>query len=121
MENVSPPATNGSAVRAIPARWSLWRRVLGLVGLLLLLYLGLAYLVMPTAWKRYEHRHPSLDDVPGITLTADGIPGDPINVALIGTERELKSIMVAAKWYPADPLTLKSCLEIAEATVLKRP
>src|SRR5262245_4495295 len=30
-------------------------------------------------------------------------------------------IMVAAKWYPADPLTLRSCLEIAEATVLRRP
>ena len=29
--------------------------------------------------------------------------------------------MVAARWYPADPLTLRSCLEIAEATVLKRP
>ena len=29
--------------------------------------------------------------------------------------------MIAAKWYPADPLTLRSCLEIAEATVLKRP
>ena len=29
--------------------------------------------------------------------------------------------MVAAKWYPADPLTFESCLEIAEATVLKRP
>ncbi len=28
--------------------------------------------------------------------------------------------MVEAHWYPADPLTLKSCLEIAEATVLKR-
>jgi hypothetical protein len=30
-------------------------------------------------------------------------------------------IMVAARWYPADPLSFKSCLEIAEATVLKRP
>ena len=29
--------------------------------------------------------------------------------------------MLAAKWYPADALSLKSCLEIAEATVFKRP
>jgi hypothetical protein len=42
-------------------------------------------------------------------------------VALIATEKQLKTIMIAAKWYPADPLTLRSCLEIAEATVLKRP
>ena len=65
--------------------------------------------------------HPSLDDVPDITETKTGIPGDPINVSLIGTEAELKRIMLAAKWYPADPLTLRSCLKIADASVLKRP
>ncbi len=72
------------------------------------LYLLAAYFVVPLAWKRYAHRHPSLDDVPGITQTAAGIPGDPLNVALIGTESEVKAIMAAAKWYPADPLGLKS-------------
>jgi hypothetical protein len=29
--------------------------------------------------------------------------------------------MLAAKWSPAGPLTLRSCLEIAEASVFKRP
>ena len=71
-ENALPPVTNGSTAPAVPRRRSFWQRVLGLVALLLVVYLGLAYLVMPTAWKRYEHRHPSLDDVPGITQTADG-------------------------------------------------
>jgi len=85
------------------------------------IYLIAAYLLMPAWWRRYVHRHPSLDDVPGITETKTGIPGDPLNVALIGTKVELMQVMVAARWYPADPLTLKSCLEIAEATVLKRP
>jgi hypothetical protein len=33
----------------------------------------------------------------------------------------LKKAMVNAHWYPADPLTFRSCLEIAEASVLKRP
>src|SRR5262245_24172117 len=85
------------------------------------LYLAVAYIVMPMWWSRYEHRHPALADVPDVTHTGSGIPGDPINVVLIGTKSELMKIMVAAKWYPADPLTLHSCLEIAEATVLKRP
>jgi hypothetical protein len=80
-----------------------------------------AYLLVPEAWYRYEVRHPALDAVPTITHTGDGIPGDPLNIAFIGSERQIKSIMIAAHWYPADPLTLKSCLEIAEATVLKRP
>jgi hypothetical protein len=88
---------------------------------LLLLYLLVAYVVMPAAWSRYAHRHPAMDDVPGITETGDGKPGDPLNVALIGAETDLKRIMVAAGWFPADPLTLRSCLEIPDASVLKRP
>jgi hypothetical protein len=87
----------------------------------LFVYLTAAYVLAPAAWLRYAHKHPSLDDVPGITETADDHPGDPINVALIGTEIQLKRIMLAATWYPADPLTLRSCLEIADAVVLKKP
>jgi hypothetical protein len=88
---------------------------------MVLLYLAIAYLIVPLGWKRYTRKHPSLEDIPDITHTGSGIHGDPLNVALIGTETELKKIMLAAKWYPADPLTLKSCLQIAEASVLKRP
>jgi LssY C-terminus len=90
-----------------------------IVGLLILYLLG-AYVLAPRLWIRYARRHPSFNDIPGITLTGDDHPGDPLNVALIGTETELKKVMLAAKWYPADPLTLRSCLEIAEASVLKR-
>lgn len=98
-----------------------WRRVVAVFASVLLIYLVVAYLVMPFFWIRYADRHPALNDLPGITETKDKIPGDPINVALVGTKIEMMSIMVAAHWYPADPLTLHSCLEIAEATVLKRP
>jgi hypothetical protein len=75
---------------------------------------------MPSVWKRYTHKHPSLEDLPGMTYTADGIPADPINVALIGTRDEVIKIMLAAKWFPADKLTLHSSLKITEASVLKR-
>jgi hypothetical protein len=104
-----------------PVRRPGWKRTSVLVASLVVLYLLGAYVFMPALWKHYVHGHPALDDVPDVTQTAAGIPGDPLNVALIGTERELKTIMLAAKWYPADPLTLRSCLEIAEASVLKRP
>lgn len=105
-----------------PRPTSSWRRRAGLVAAgLLIAYLAIAYGVLPLVWDRYATRHPTMDDVPGITETGDKIPGDPLNLALIGSERDVKRAMVAAKWYPADPLTLKSCLEIAEATVLKRP
>jgi len=91
------------------------------VGMAVMIYVVTAYLVMPVLWSRYARRHPTLEDIPGVTRTGDGTDGDPLNVALIGTKAEVMRSMVAAKWFPADPLTLKSCLEIAEATVLKRP
>jgi hypothetical protein len=121
MENAIPSSPNPASSAAPRKRWSLRKRLLGLFVALLLAYLVVAYLVMPALWKHYAHRHPSLEDIPGITHTASGTPGDPLNVALIGTKAEVMKIMVAAKWYPADALTLHSCLEIAEATVLKRP
>jgi hypothetical protein len=85
------------------------------------IYLAVAYFFVPELWIFYAHRHPSFEDIPRITYTGDDHPGDPLNVALIGTEAELKKIMQAAKWYEADPLSLRSDLKIAEATILKRP
>jgi hypothetical protein len=96
------------------------KRAVWLLIALALIYLMGAYLLVPFVTERYYHRHPSLDDIPGVTQTGDGHPGDPLNVALIGTETEVKRILLAAQWRPADPLGLRSDLEIAEATVLKR-
>jgi hypothetical protein len=85
------------------------------------LYLLTAYVLLPALWKRHEKRHPSLEDVARITRTADGIPGDPLNVALVGTTAQLKEIMRAAGWFLAVPLGLRSDLDIALDSVLKRP
>jgi hypothetical protein len=103
-----------------PRRRLAKRLFLVLAGLVVL-WLIVSYLLIPDLWLGYTRRHPTFDDVPRITHTKDGIHGDPLNVALIGTQGEVMKIMVAAHWYPADPLTLRSCLEIAEATVLQRP
>jgi hypothetical protein len=111
----TPTAPSADAPRP---KW--WSRVLKIVGGVLVAYLLIAYVAMPAFWRRYEHRHPALAGVPEITHTGSGIPGDPLNVALVGSKREVLQIMLAAKWYPADPLTLRSCLEIAEASVFKR-
>jgi hypothetical protein len=97
------------------------RRMAGWLLILLLGWLGLAYLFMPLVWKVAESRHPALDDLPNVTRAADGVPGDPLNVSLIGTEDDLVKGMASAKWYKAKPLSLSSDLKIAEATVFKRP
>jgi hypothetical protein len=87
---------------------------------LLLSWAVTAYLLMPLWWRGYARRHPALTDIPNVAATGSGLPADPLNIAVIGTRRELMQAMVAAGWYPADPLSFESCLEIAEATVLKR-
>jgi hypothetical protein len=117
-ENTTSSFQHATPTQAKRARF---RRATTLIVALLLMYLIGAYVLVPALWIRYAHRHPAFDAVPRLTHTGDDHPGGPINAALIGTETELKKIMVAAKWYPADPLTLRSCLAIAEATVLKRP
>jgi hypothetical protein len=98
-----------------------WRHVALRLAIFLAGYFVLAYLLMPVLWKHYERRHPALDEVPGITRTGDDHPGDPINVALIGSEADVQRIMHAALWYPADALGLRSDLKIAADTVLARP
>ncbi|WDQ19350.1 LssY C-terminal domain-containing protein [Rhodopirellula sp. P2] len=97
------------------------RRVIHLLIGLGLIWGILAYLVAPLVWQSIARVDPALDDVPRITETGDHHPGDPLNVALIGTEFELESIMHAAGWYAASALGLKSDLEIAADTVLSRP
>ena len=92
---------------------------IGLVGLFAA-YLVVSYLIAPLLWDRYADHHPSFDDNPRLTKTGDGHPGGPLNVALIGSEEEIRKIFTSAKWYAAEALGLKSDLEIAVGTVLKR-
>ena len=95
-----PPPGPGEAT-PLPAtkRRSCGRRALLLVVGLIVVYVLVAYVILPLGWVRYAHRHPSLEDVPRITHTIADIPGDPVNVALIGTETRVKKIMLAAKWH----------------------
>src|SRR5262249_22925173 len=110
----------GDPTAGLTDRRSRWKRSALLVSAAILAYLAVAYVLLPALWKRYTHKHPSLEDLPGVTSTADGIPADPINVALIGTRVEVMTIMLAGKWYPGDKLTLRSRLEIAAASRFKR-
>ncbi len=73
-------------------------------------YLAISYLILPATWSRIEHE-PGLAKRAMVTSTAQGIPGDAINVGLIGTREDVVSAFHAAGWYPADPITLKSSLD----------
>jgi hypothetical protein len=79
-----------------------------------------AYVIVPRLWLQYFRRHPFLAQSARITLTGDGHPGDPINIALVGSEAEIVRGMTAAGWFPANPITLASSVRIAADTVFHR-
>jgi hypothetical protein len=112
--------SENSADSAAPQRRGRLRRT-ALFSLLVVIAYGLvAYLLLPTFWIHYEHQK-RLAGLPMVTRTAQGIPGDPINVGLIGDNRDVLCAMQAAGWYPADPVTLKSSIAIVGSVLLDRP
>src|SRR5688572_23707768 len=100
--------------RALPV-WS-WI-LIGIAGL----YLVLAYGILPRLGEWKAHRHPDLLDGSRITHTGSGIPGDPLNIALVGSETDVVGAMKAAGWRAADPLSWRSDVRIAVDTVFDKP
>jgi hypothetical protein len=97
-----------------------YTRALIAVAVLLVVYGVLAYFFLPLVWKRYEHQK-ALAGFAMVTRTGDGIPGDPINVGLVGSKEDVLCAVHAAGWFPADPTTLSSSLKIIGSVVLDRP
>src|SRR5882724_1041552 len=95
-------------------------RFLRLSLLIVFAYTLLAYLLLPLFWTHYEHQK-GLATLPMVTRTAQGIPGDAINAGLVGDQRDVVCAMHEAGWYPADPITLKSSIEIVGSVLLDRP
>jgi hypothetical protein len=83
-------------------------------------YLIAAYVVVPWIWRRAE-RAPSLAGAPNVTHTMNGIPGDPVNVALVGSKSDVIQAMTKAGWFPADPTTFETAVRIAADSVFRRP
>ena len=98
---------------------SITRLIKGLAAVVIC-YIGIAYLLLPAIWLNFIRPGSISIEVDRITTTSDGHPGDPLNVALVGTEAEVRTAMRAAGWFVADPLSIESDLRISADTVLKR-
>jgi hypothetical protein len=79
-----------------------------------------AYLILPRAirmgLKILQSKH-----VPSYTITGDGLPGDPVNVVLVGTLQQLRGAFAALGWFEADRLGLASSWGMVRAFVLNAP
>lgn len=103
--------------------WRLLRRgtLRTFAGILLLLpsYALVAYVLLPASWHRFQSRSPRLDLA--VSYTAEAIPADPLNVALVGSCDDVIGAMRAAGWLPADRITLSSGWRDARSVLLNRP
>jgi hypothetical protein len=107
-----PPPVQRRRIRAT-------RRIAAILVAFLIVYLALAYLLAPTLWRHYEHQA-TLAGRPMTTVTAFGAPGDALNVGLEGSREDVLCAMRAAGWRPADPVTWRSSLHIADSVLLRR-
>ena len=120
LPSLTETEAGGDATKPVSRRRRLLVRALKVVVALVVAWLLLAYLILPALWRHYEH-HPALENAPKTTWTAQGIPGDPLNVGLIGTEKELIQAILGSGWDGADPVTLKSSIRIASSVLRDRP
>ncbi|WP_373503853.1 LssY C-terminal domain-containing protein [Aestuariivirga sp.] len=111
---------DGNQIKAGPRRRSGLVRTIRAAALIVVIYVVAAYIVLPRLWYHHEHQ-PGLAAKPALTTTPSGIPGDPLNVGLVGDQADVVLAMHEAGWNPADPITLKSSIEIAGSVVFDRP
>ncbi|TGP86712.1 MULTISPECIES: LssY C-terminal domain-containing protein [unclassified Mesorhizobium] len=83
-------------------------------------YVALAYVVAPEFWT-FRDRGFRNQRFEMVTHTPQGIPGDPINVGLVGTEKELVHAFAVAGWDTADAVTLRTAIDIGESVLFSRP
>ena len=81
-----------------------------------------AYVIVPRLWVLYFRHHPLLVESARVTLTGDGHPGDPVNVALVGTRGRNRAGHDGGRLVSRRRRSrLASTVRIAADTVLHRP
>jgi len=79
-----------------------------------------AYIILPRA-VRMGLKILKRKKVPRYTITGDGLPGDPVNLVLVGTLQQLHAAFAAAGWSEADRLGLRSSWRMVRAFLLNSP
>lgn len=97
--------------------WETWG--LRLIITSLAAWLTLAYAILPKFW---QHSKTAKTEVHLLaTRTKQGLPGDPINLALEGDRAALACIFKHIGWQVPQPVTLKSAVKISASVVADHP
>jgi hypothetical protein len=99
---------------------SLRRRATIWLAAIVAAWLALAYVAAPEFWT-FRDRGFRKQTFEMVTHTPQGIPGDPVNVGLVGSEKELVHAFAVAGWDTADGVTLKTAIEIGESVLFDHP
>jgi hypothetical protein len=83
-------------------------------------YAAAAYIVLPRV-VRMSVKILKRKSVPSFTLTGDGLPGDPVNLVLVGEFEKLRAAFLRAGWTEADPLGARSSWRMVVTFLLNRP
>ena len=114
------------AVAAVATLWLAWLLLgsgthlsPGAVVNIVLFWAVLSYLALPRLHQILTWLYVP-DYFIGRTRTADGLLGDPVNLAVLGDEEGIHAAMTKAGWVRADPITLRSSWGIIVSSVLRR-
>ena len=83
-------------------------------------YAAGAYLILPRV-VRASMRLLRKGNVATYSTTTDGLPGDPVNLALFGTLNQLRAAFEKIGWTEADALGVRSSIRMARAFVFSEP
>ena len=86
---------------------------------LIVFWVLLTYLVLPRL-HRILTRVYLPDYFIGRARTSDGLLGDPVNLALLGSEAQIHEVMTDAGWTLADDLTLATGWRTVTSTIWRR-
>jgi hypothetical protein len=90
------------------------------VGLPLLAVAGI-YFTMPRLLGIYARGKADPATLRWLTQTKTGVPGDPINVAIGGSEAQLRCLFARAGWTSAAALGARADARLVKSVALKRP
>jgi LssY C-terminus len=87
---------------------------------LVLTYIVSAYIILPRI-VQVTFAIVRRGRIPRVSRAGDGLPADPVNLLLVGSEHDLVSAFTKAGWCEADALGIRSASKIIFATLFNKP